>query len=90
VRTASVPTEPRRPGRPPCCPRELTIRIIQLHRQGFSYQAISDVLNGEGVPTPLGRSRWSKSSVDRLLHTRHVRDMRAELDTFNSQAFPPL
>jgi hypothetical protein len=85
VSTISVPSQPQRPGRPPCCSRELTVRIIQLHMQGFSYQAISDVLNGEGVPTPLGRLWWSKSSVDRLLHTRHAKDILAELNAASSR-----
>jgi hypothetical protein len=89
MRTATVPTRHGRRGRPPCCPRELAVRIIQLHRQGFSYQGISDLLNGGGVPTPLGRSQWSKSSVDRLLHTRYAQDMRAELYVASPRAFPP-
>jgi Recombinase len=67
--------ETRRRGRPPCCAPELARRILQLHRQGLSLQAISEVLNREGVPTPTGRPRWSKSYVDRLLHTRYVQDI---------------
>ena len=66
---------PGRRGRPPCCPRELAIRVIQLRRQGLSYAAISDVLNADGVPTPTGRPLWRKAYVDRLLHTRYVRDI---------------
>jgi len=65
----------RRPGRPPCCPRELAIRIVCLRRQGLSYTQICEVLNAEGVPTPMGRPRWSKSSIDRVLHTQYVREL---------------
>jgi hypothetical protein len=70
---------PRRRGRPPCCPRELAIRIIRLRRQGLSYGAISAVLNAEGVPTPTGRPRWHKAYVDRLLHTRYVKELIEEI-----------
>lgn len=73
--TAPIVAQPRRPGRPPCCPPELAVRILRMHRQGLSLQAIADVLNLDGVPTPTGRPHWSKSSVDRLLHTRYVQDI---------------
>lgn len=66
-------------GRPPSCPRELALRIVQLHLQGWGYQAIGDMLNDEGIPTPLGRPHWSKSYVDRLLHTQYVREILQEL-----------
>jgi hypothetical protein len=66
---------PGRRGRPPCCPRELAIRVVQLRHQGLSYAAISAVLNAEGVPTPTGRPLWRKAYIDRLLHTRYVRDI---------------
>lgn len=68
--------QPRRPGRPPLCPRELAARLVELRRQGLSYEAISDVLNAEGVPTPAGGSIWQRSYVDRLLHTRHVLELQ--------------
>jgi recombinase len=69
----------RRRGRPPCCPRELAIRVIHLRHQGLSYAQISAVLNAEGIPTPAGRARWHKTHVDRLLHTQYARDVMAEL-----------
>ena len=69
------PQAHRRQGRPPCCPRELAVRVIQLRRHGLSYAAISAVLNAEGIPTPTGRPRWRKAYVDRLLHTQYVRDI---------------
>lgn len=68
----------RGPGRPPSCSRELALRIITLRGDGLSLAQISAVLNAEGVPTPMGRSAWSKSHVDRLLHTKFVRDLLAE------------
>ena len=49
--------------------------ILQLHGQGLSLQAISEVLNRQGVLTPAGRPHWSKSSVDRLLHARYVQEI---------------
>ena len=73
--SAVIPAStPRRRGRPPCCPRELAIRVIQLRRRGLSYAQIRDVLNAEGTPTPTGRP-WRKAYVDRLLHTQYVRDI---------------
>jgi hypothetical protein len=59
-------------GRPPRCPRELAVRIIDLRCAGLSYGQICTVLNAEQIPTPMGGTRWLKSHVDRLLHTRHV------------------
>jgi hypothetical protein len=46
-----------------------------LRAKGLTYAQISAVLNAEGVPTPMGRPRWLKSSVDRLLHTQYIRDI---------------
>ena len=73
------PPAPRRRGRPPCCPRELAIQIIQLRRLSLSYAQISDVLNADSVPTPTGRPRWHREYVDRLLHTQYVRDILKEV-----------
>ena len=73
----SAPTNRGR-GRPPRCSRELAIHIIQLQRRGLSYEGISAVLNKERIPTPAGGSRWLKSHVDRLLHTRYVQDIIEE------------
>lgn len=68
---------PRRRGRPPCCSYELAVRIVELRRRGLSYAKIGDVLNAEGIPTPMGLPRWRKAYVDRLLHTQYVRDIMA-------------
>lgn len=73
--TALTALAPRRRGRPPCCPPAVAIRIVLLHLQGLSYQEICDVLNAEGVPTPLGRSTWQRSYVDRVLHTQCAGDI---------------
>ena len=54
------------------------MRVIDLQAQGWSYSAIAAELNGEGVLTPDGRPVWRKSSVDRLLHTRHARELWEE------------
>jgi hypothetical protein len=74
------PSEHRGRGRPPCCPVELAIRILRLRALGLSYAKICDVLNAEEVSTPSGGSRWLKSHVDRLLHTKYIQEIRKELD----------
>jgi Recombinase len=78
--TATSPVGRRRPGRPPCCPPEVAVRVLELRRQGLSYAAISTLLNEDGVPTPTGRPRWQRSYVDRLLHAQHVVDLIWEDD----------
>jgi hypothetical protein len=65
----------RRPGRRPKCPPDVAVRIVSLRQQGLSYQAIGDLLTTERIPTPMGRSQWSKSHVNRVLHTMYVRDI---------------
>jgi hypothetical protein len=57
------------------------MRIIQLRHRGLSYAQICSVLNAEQVPTPMGGTRWLKSHVDRLLHTRWVSTLIEELDS---------
>ena len=64
-----------RPGRPPVCPLEIVMYVIELRRQWLSYAEISAQLNREGIPTPAGRPVWHKSYVDRLLHTRYAREI---------------
>ena len=65
-----------RPGRPPCCPPELAVRIIDLHRKGLSYGQICIVLNAKQIPKPMGGgSRWVKSNVARILHTRYAQEI---------------
>jgi hypothetical protein len=54
---------------------EVVLQVVSLHHQGFSYRAISDILNAEGLSTPAGRPRWQRSYVDRLLHTHYVEEI---------------
>lgn len=61
-----------RVGRPPCCPPETARRIRELREQGYSLRRIARLLNDEGVPTPMGQATWSKSHVDRILHTVYM------------------
>lgn len=77
---SATTTERRGPGRPPCCPREVAVRIVELRQQGLSLNKICQVLNDNHVPTPEGGTRWCKSHVDRLLHTRYANAIRTELD----------
>lgn len=71
----------RIPGRPPrgrpglaALTPELGERIEGLrHEQGLSLQAIADLLNAEGMPTPRGGSRWRPSSVQSALGYRRPR-----------------
>jgi hypothetical protein len=75
VSTSYTALQPRRPGRPPACSLEIVMHVIELRRQGLSYADISEELNREGVPTPMGRPVWQRSYVDRLLHTRYVQEL---------------
>ena len=71
---------PRRPGRPPACPVEVVIYVVELRNQGLSYAEISMALNSEGIPTPTGRPVWQKSYVDRLLHTQYAQEIWNQYD----------
>jgi hypothetical protein len=55
-------------------------KVVQLRRQGLSLAAIGATLNTDGVLTPSSRPRWTKSHVDRLLHTRYAREFVDGLD----------
>lgn len=72
-------TRRRGRGRPPCCPRELAVRIVLLRSQGLSLTHIAKMLNDDHVPTPMGGPHWRKSHVDRVLHTRYAQDIRDQL-----------
>lgn len=76
----SAPSTQRGRGRPPCCSRDLALRIIRLRARGLSYAKICDVLNADQVQTPMGGSHWLKSHVDRLLHTKYVQELGEELE----------
>lgn len=75
----SAPAALRR-GRPPCCPPEVLAEVIRLRLEGVSLAGIGATLNTDGVPTPSSRPRWTKSHVDRLLHTRYAREFMNRLD----------
>jgi hypothetical protein len=68
------PGQPPR-GRPGLASRapELGERIAALRETGLSMQAIADVLDAEGVPTPRGGQRWRPSSVQAALGYRRPR-----------------
>jgi hypothetical protein len=52
---------------------ELADRIRTLRDAGESLQAIANLLNDEGVPTPRGGDRWRPSSVQTALGYRRPR-----------------
>jgi DNA invertase Pin-like site-specific DNA recombinase len=56
-----------RPGRPSSTPGPVAERIRGLRAQGMTLQAICDVLNREGVPTPRGGSEWRPTSLRAVL-----------------------
>ncbi len=62
-------------GRPGLVHRspELADRIRTFRDAGKSLQAIADLLNEEGVPTPRGGDRWRPSSVQTALGYRRPR-----------------
>ena len=65
----------------PAVPRHDRVCIFGRGRQhSHRGERISVVLNDEGVPMPGGGSRWLKSSVDRLLHTKYAREILEEPD----------
>jgi hypothetical protein len=57
-------------GRPPTVRPQLARRIRSLRTRGHTLQAISDRLNGEGVPTPRGGAIWRPSSLRAVLAER--------------------
>jgi DNA invertase Pin-like site-specific DNA recombinase len=58
-----------RPGRPSSTPGPVAERIRDLRAQGMTLQAICDVLNREGVPTPRGGAEWRPTSLRAVLRT---------------------
>jgi DNA invertase Pin-like site-specific DNA recombinase len=58
-------------GRPAVTDRpELQQRIASMRAAAMTLQAIADVLNAEGVPTPRGGAKWRPSSVQAALGYR--------------------
>jgi len=54
-------------GRPPVSLPPSAQRAAELRALGCSLAAIAATLAAEGVPTPSGRGRWGKSSVQYVL-----------------------
>lgn len=52
-------------GRPPRLSPATALRIRTLRRTGLSFASITAQLNGQGVPSPLGR-RWYRGNVRRI------------------------
>lgn len=57
----------QRLGRPAAYPDDLRARIGTMRADGMTYAAIADVLDAEGVPTARPGSRWSASTVWRVV-----------------------
>ena len=57
------PVRAGRPGRPSSTPASTAERIRRLRAEGMTLQAICDLLNEEGVPTPRGGTRWRPTSL---------------------------
>jgi len=73
----------RRRGRPRQCPDAVLHRVLAMRREGMSYQSICDILNADEVPTPAGKSRWWRSHVSRLLHTRSAQELQDRYGNFD-------
>jgi DNA invertase Pin-like site-specific DNA recombinase len=56
-----------RPGRPSSTPAPVAERIRGLRAQGMTLQAICDILNREGIPTPRGGAEWRPTSLRSVL-----------------------
>ena len=57
------------------CPAETLHAVVDLHTRGLTYQAIADLLNTSGLPTPAGRPNWTRAHVFRLVRTAAARDL---------------
>ena len=54
-------------GRPVALPSEVAGRIISLRSEGYTLQAIADVLTDDGIPTVQGGQRWYASTIAKVL-----------------------
>jgi DNA invertase Pin-like site-specific DNA recombinase len=54
-------------GRPASIPDKVAKRIVRMRKKGMTLQAICDVLNDEGVPTPRRGALWRPSSLRAVL-----------------------
>lgn len=46
--------------------QEIKTYITEQREQGQSYAAIAQALNEQGIPTPTGKGKWSKSAVHKI------------------------
>ena len=69
---------------------ELLARISDMREDGMTLQAISDVLNDEGIPTLRGGTKWRPSSVQAALGYRrpHARNPRDHLPPTGAPRHP--
>jgi DNA invertase Pin-like site-specific DNA recombinase len=54
-------------GRPASISPNVARRIRSMRSRGLTLQAICDKLNGEGIPTPRGGTRWRPTSLRAVL-----------------------
>jgi DNA invertase Pin-like site-specific DNA recombinase len=64
---AEAKAKGQRFGRERCIPPKVVKRIMRMHAQGVTYNAIAKRLDASGVPTPNGGQRWYPSTVRRLV-----------------------
>jgi DNA invertase Pin-like site-specific DNA recombinase len=72
--------ELRRLGRPrgrATAPTAIADRIIRLREKGWTWQAVADELEREGVPTARGGASWRPSSV-RAAYVTRTRELAAQ------------
>ena len=55
---------------------EIVCRLIEMRADGASLGKISDWLYGQSIPSPTGRSRWSRETFSKLLkNEKYVGDV---------------
>lgn len=84
-----IPPRPALQGRAAVADRpDLHQRILMLHEEGMSLQAIADRLNAEGVPTVRGGAMWRPSSVQRAVGYRRPPRPRRGIEVPRSRPDP--
>jgi hypothetical protein len=48
-------------------------RMLELHKQGLGWSAISRKLNEEELPTQTGKSKWFPTTVMRIINPRYTK-----------------
>ncbi|MGY2033132.1 recombinase family protein [Nocardia gipuzkoensis] len=72
-------TTNRRRGRPALVDPAVLHRLLTLHAQGLSRRAVAAALNAEGLATPMNRSPWRATHVQRILSTVTAQEMARTL-----------